>query len=126
MAEKSRIEGGNDMNPYEQKINDQRFLIDTLEAVNAKLINENKLLKEKSPSDGLTEADNIIRWLDSGWYMVMWANPMGSYSAALVKRDEICNGKEGDEPIIDVSENRITDDFTPTKALIRLAQKPLK
>lgn len=73
----------------------------------------------------MDKADSIIRFLDSGWMVVMWRNQMGSYSAALVKREDFQNITDDEEYIFDVGENRITDDFTPTKVLARLADKPL-
>ena len=86
-------------------------------------------------AEQLTPADNIMRYLDTGWYVVLWRNPIGSYSAACVDRDEfwairnsnLHPGELADgQPLFHVDEDRITDDFTPTKALIRLADKRLQ
>ena len=71
----------------------------------------------------MNKTDNIIRFLDSGFYCVVWRNPLGSYSAALVRREEF--HEDDNTPLFDVDEKRITDDFTPSKALARLADKPL-
>jgi hypothetical protein len=71
----------------------------------------------------MEKADSIIRFLDALWIVVIWKNQLGSYSAALVKREDFLN--DGNESIFETNENRITDDSTPTKALERLAEKPL-
>ena len=68
--------------------------------------------------------NDIKRWLDNGWYVLMWGNDIGLYSAALVRREDITN-KPPNEGAFDIEESRIADDFEPTKALARLAEKPL-
>jgi len=71
----------------------------------------------------MEKADSIIRFLDSNWIVLLWRNQLGSYSAALAKWEDF-NIADGDF-IFKANENRITDDSTPTKALARLADKPL-
>jgi len=71
----------------------------------------------------INKADNIIRYLDSGFYCVVWRNLLGSYSAALVKREDF--SLDDSEHLFNVDEKRITDDLTPSKVLARLADKPL-
>lgn len=72
----------------------------------------------------MNTADNIIRFLDAGFYVVMWRNQHGSYSGALVLRNEF-RVMADNEPLFDVGEKCITNDMTPTKTLARLADKPL-
>ena len=71
----------------------------------------------------LNKVDNIIRFLDSLYIVVVWKNELGSYSSALVKREDF--PAEGPDSLFDVDEDHFTDDMTPSKSLIRLADKPL-
>ncbi len=61
-------------------------------------------------------ADECQRLLDNGWTVTLFRNGMGSYTAvASAKGQEIDNAKDVDR--------QITDDFSPSKALHRLAEK---
>lgn len=72
----------------------------------------------------LTKADDIIRFLDTGFNVMLFKNKLGTYSAALlVKMDD--EGLE-DSLLIDCEEQYITDADTPTKALFELSQKILR
>lgn len=56
--------------------------------------------------------DECKKILDNGWQIVLWKNPLGSYSAEATRGT--C---EADCEIIE------TDDFEPLQALYRLTEK---
>ena len=71
----------------------------------------------------LTKADDIIRFLDTGFNVMLFKNRLGTYSARLlVKSDE----DEAEYNVVDCDEHTITDANTPSKALYELSQKILK
>ena len=71
----------------------------------------------------LTKADDIIRFLDTGFYVMLFKNELGTYSAALVNRNELNIVDE--DALFDCEEHQITDANTPTEALYKLSQKVL-
>jgi len=71
----------------------------------------------------LTQTDNIVKFLDALWHVVLWKNALGSYSAAIIRRDEYCSEDGPDTPVFECDESRITDGVTPTKALLALEKK---
>ena len=71
----------------------------------------------------LTKADDIIRFLDTGFYVMLWKNELGTYSAALVNRNELNILDE--DTLFDCEEHQITDADTPSKALYELSRKVL-
>lgn len=68
----------------------------------------------------LTKADDIIRFLDTGFYVLLRKNALGTYSAGLVD----CSLMDEDNNFEGI-EHEITDADTPTKALYELSQKIL-
>lgn len=71
----------------------------------------------------LTKADDIIRFLDTGFYVMLWKNELGTYTAGLVNRNEL-NIADEDE-LFECEEHQITDADTPSKALYELSKKIL-
>lgn len=68
-------------------------------------------------------ADDIKKLLDRGMMVQLWANPMGSYTAvALTPFDQFDPESLGDG----IEEDCITDDFEPSQALYRLAEKVMR
>jgi len=67
--------------------------------------------------------NSITRWLENGWYVMIWQNQLGNYSAAAVRREEFNIGDE--DSLFDCTENRITDAETPELALDKLGEKML-
>lgn len=61
------------------------------------------------------EIDSCAKLLDNGWSITLFKNEIGTYSAVATKGDE--------DDIDELSEGRITDDFTPSKAVCRLTEK---
>ena len=66
----------------------------------------------------LTKADDIIRFLDTGFYVMLRKNALGTYSAGLVN----CSLMD-ESGIFEGEEHEITDADTPTKALYELSRK---
>ena len=58
----------------------------------------------------------LSRLVDNGRAVIVFANALGSYTAAVVPEGLIDRAMESDEA-------DITDDFTPEKAMSRLADK---
>jgi len=73
-------------------------------------------------SDTPNNAHEIQRALDNGWSVKLWKNPLGSYTARAVraKPGQSKRDRERHGTFNDVVE---TDDFTPSQALYRLAEK---
>ncbi|HIJ71700.1 MAG TPA: hypothetical protein HPP87_10110 [Planctomycetes bacterium] len=71
----------------------------------------------------LTEADNIVKFLDADWHVVLWKNALGTYSAALIRREEYNSPGGPNTPVFECNESRITDGNTPTEALKSLEKK---
>lgn len=70
----------------------------------------------------LTKADDIIRFLDTGFYVMLWKNELGTYTAGLVIRNEL---NITEDALFNCEEHQITDADTPSKALYELSQKVL-
>lgn len=60
-------------------------------------------------------ADNICKLLDNEWTVLLFKNDLGSYTAVACKPDQEMADAIG-------KESQLTDDFTPSKALNRLAE----
>jgi len=71
----------------------------------------------------LTEADNIVKFLDADWHVILWKNALGTYSAALIRREEYNSADDPDTEQFECDESRITDGTTPTQALLALEKK---
>jgi hypothetical protein len=69
-------------------------------------------------SDTPKQADDSMKLLDSGWIILLRANPLGSYTAVALRPGE-------DLDIVLQMDRRITDDFLPSQALYRLTEKVL-
>lgn len=69
-------------------------------------------------SDTPKLADECKRLLDNGWLVVLVRNDLGSYTAVAV------NGEQDIEEAMEV-DRQCTDDFEPSQALYRLAEKML-
>lgn len=67
----------------------------------------------------LTEADDIIRFLDTGFSVILFKNRLGTYSAELLVK----TGDFVPEEELDFKGSFVTDANTPTKALFELSQK---
>lgn len=61
-------------------------------------------------------ANDCAKLLDSGFTIQIFKNDIGSYTAVACKGDELLYDAQEDD-------SRITDDFTPAKALYRLTEK---
>jgi hypothetical protein len=73
-----------------------------------------------SPCSG----DEVAKLLDDGYWVVIYHNRLGSFTAVALGESESDTINDVRECIEDIDdESRITDDFTPTKALARLAEK---
>jgi len=70
---------------------------------------------------GPNKVDDCMKLLDNGYVILLFSNGIGSYTAVAVNADEA----DGIMPCHcdDFDEWRITDDFTPSKALYRLVEK---
>lgn len=64
--------------------------------------------------------DECKKLLDNGWTIALFANAMGSYTAAAIKGppDKIIL-----ELVEDTDDDHCTDDFEPSQALYRLTEK---
>jgi len=69
----------------------------------------------------LTKADDIIRFLDTGYYVMLRKNALGTYSAGLVNCSDL-----GEDGMFEGEEYEITDAPTPSEALYLLADKLIK
>ena len=74
-------------------------------------------------SDTPKLADESKRMLDNGVYLVMFRNQMGTYTACALRGYRA----EKVQRIVNVLEDgpNITDDFEPSQALYRLAEKQI-
>lgn len=61
-------------------------------------------------------ADDVRKLLDNGWTVLLFKNDLGSYTAVA------CKPGQQIADAID-KEAQLTDDFTPSQALHRLAEK---
>jgi len=76
-------------------------------------------------SDTPKRADDAMKVLDNGWGIVLFKNGLGSYTAVAV---ELVEGEEaGSHQLTQLADSDgrtvITDDFTPSQVLYRLAEK---
>jgi hypothetical protein len=71
-------------------------------------------------SDTPKEADDIRKVLDSGRSVMLYRNSLGSYTAIVIGNEAPIN--QIIEEASDTGRD-ITDDFTPSQALYRLAEK---
>jgi len=70
--------------------------------------------------------DECKKLLDNGWAIVLYANPLGSYTAIAVgnkRESEIRLSKAVKRAVREIHEYQITDDFEPSQALTRLTNK---
>lgn len=77
-------------------------------------------------SDTPARPDEAMRLLDNDWTIVMFKSELGSYTAVSLN-----NRRQEDREfhraltraMRNIPENQITDDFTPSQSLTRLAAK---
>lgn len=96
-------------------------------------------------SNTIVDMPKVTQMLDSGWQVLVFKNPLGSYTAEAAHVDqavmdrtrtkliELVRERGGVHPFDDVAEyvddfhydngKLMTDDFTPEQALTRLAYK---
>ena len=73
-------------------------------------------------SDTPNSADDVMKLLDNGWKVTLFANALGSYTARAIRPKPGQSKRQRDRlgTVNDVVE---TDDFTPSQALYRLTEK---
>ena len=74
-------------------------------------------------SDTPKAADDIMKLLDAGWTVSVFKNGMGSYTAYAYKHKTGRAGSHKSQSSYGLPERQITDDFTPSQVLYRLAEK---
>lgn len=75
-------------------------------------------------SDTPKLADEVKKLLDNGAYVVLYRNGLGSYTAVAL-RNELTGEVQNVINMTDDMGPHITDDFEPSQALYRLAEKSL-
>jgi hypothetical protein len=80
--------------------------------------------------DAPARANDVLKLLDNGYAVLLYRNALGSYTAAASREPEklagLLEARDSDDDCsfeAEFPERQITDDFTPEKALYRLAEK---
>ena len=99
-----------------------KILNDDIEAgrVMTMTVEEYQRINRLEPEGQLNTTDNIIRFLDSEYIVVLFKNELGMYSAAMGSGHDF---NITDDGALECPEAQITDAETPSKAIVSLCEK---